>query len=235
MAQNDWTELTDSLDSAIVERGVTAGIARPPGGGSFLYGFNSLAVANGAVGLFVNQVNFAPMSKGMSIRGCLKRGASGGPTNFSTFLMAGVQGTSVNDQGYMLGLADADPYHLVLKKGVIANGVDDLAPDPGSNGILLRSTATHSQDTWHHLRLDMIANTNGDVVLKCFENDLDVNPLGGAPAWTPIVGMETFIDDALQVNSGSAPFTSGRGGYGYQTTDVTRRGYVDFVEVIRQL
>jgi hypothetical protein len=43
MAQADWTFLNDGLDIATVDRGVTAGIARPPGGDSFLYAFNSLA------------------------------------------------------------------------------------------------------------------------------------------------------------------------------------------------
>jgi hypothetical protein len=86
MASTDWTYLNDGLDIATVDRGVTAGIARPPGGGSFLFGFNSLTAAKGAVGLFANLVNFAPMAKGGSIRGCLQRGPGGGPTAFSPSL-----------------------------------------------------------------------------------------------------------------------------------------------------
>ena len=42
MAEADWTYLNDGLDIATVDRGVNAGIARPPGGGSFLYAFNTL-------------------------------------------------------------------------------------------------------------------------------------------------------------------------------------------------
>ena len=34
MASTDWTFLNDGLDIATVDRGVTAGVARPPGGGS---------------------------------------------------------------------------------------------------------------------------------------------------------------------------------------------------------
>ena len=63
MAEADWTYLNDGLDIATVDRGVTAGIARPPGGGSFLFAFNSLAAVQGAVGLFCNLVDFAPMAK----------------------------------------------------------------------------------------------------------------------------------------------------------------------------
>ena len=49
MAETDWTELTDGLDINVVDRGVTNGIARPPGGGSFLFGFNSLSTSAGAM------------------------------------------------------------------------------------------------------------------------------------------------------------------------------------------
>ena len=47
MAETDWTFLNDGLDAATVDRGVTNGIARPPGGGNFVYGFNSLSTAQG--------------------------------------------------------------------------------------------------------------------------------------------------------------------------------------------
>ncbi|HYM97443.1 MAG TPA: hypothetical protein VET26_09085, partial [Candidatus Sulfotelmatobacter sp.] len=66
MAETDWTFLNDGLDAAAVDRGVTNGIARPPGGGNFVYGFNSLSTAQGTVALFTSQLNFAPMQKGGS-------------------------------------------------------------------------------------------------------------------------------------------------------------------------
>ena len=110
MAEVDWTYLNDGLDIATVDRGVTAGIARPPGGGNFLFAFNSLAAVEGAVALFANLVNFAPMAKGASIRGCIQRGPGGGPTGFSPFLFLSCQGNSVNDIAYLLGLSDDDPH-----------------------------------------------------------------------------------------------------------------------------
>ncbi len=64
MAEADWTYLNDGLDIATVDRGVTAGIARPPGGGSFLYAFNSLAAVEGAVGLFANLVELRADGQG---------------------------------------------------------------------------------------------------------------------------------------------------------------------------
>jgi hypothetical protein len=233
MAETDWTFLNDGLDAATVDRGVTTGIARPPGGGSFVFGFNSLSTAQGAVALFTNQLNFAPMAKGGSVRGAIQRGVSGGPLGFSPFLFAGLQGPSVNDLGYLLGLGDGDPHHVVLRKGVLSGGLPDIPP--GTQGVLRRSTGTFMPGTWVHLRLDMVVNLNGDVLLQVFQNDLVANPLGGAPSWQPVPGMSEFIDDALGINSGSQPFTSGRAGFGFFTKDVTRRGFLDHVEVYRQL
>ncbi len=110
MASSDWTYLDDGLDVNMVDRGVTAGVGAPPGGSNFVFGFNSLAVVQGAVGLFVNQNNFAPAPKGGSVRGAVQRASGGGPTGFSPFLFLCLRGPSVNDRGYLLGLSDEDPH-----------------------------------------------------------------------------------------------------------------------------
>lgn len=236
MAEADWTILNDSLSAGSVARGVTAGFTPPNGGGSFVFGFNSLDTSIGAVGYFVNLVNFAPMAKGGRITGAIKRAASGGPTGFSAFLFIGLQGPSVNDEGYLLGLSDDDPSRIVLRKGAISAGLPALDPAAG-NGILRKSTTSYDidDDDWVHLRLDMIFNAVGDVRLQVFQNDLAAQALGTAPDWQAIPGMAEFVDDALGVNSGSAPFTSGRAGYAFRTSDVTRRAQFDHIEVRRQL
>jgi len=231
MAEADWTYLNDGLDIATVDRGVTAGIARPPGGGSFLFAFNSLAAVQGAVGLFCNLVDFAPMAKGASIRGCIQRGPGGGPTGFSPFLFLACHGNSVNDTAYLLGLSDDDPHRIVLRKGAVAVGI----PDSEGPNVLLASGESFSQGTWLHLRLDVIVNDNGDVVLKVLRNDLGAQPLGSPPDWQAVPGMVEFIDDHLGINSGSQPLTSGRGGFGMAIADVTRRGYFDHLELLRQV
>jgi len=242
MAQAEWTVLTDSLPTASVARGVTSGIVKPNGGGNFVYGFNSLAIVNGAVGLHNNQVNFAPMASGGSVRGAVKRGASGGTSGFAPFLFIGLQGPSVNDIGYLLGLSDAEPAHISLRKGSIVTGLPDGGAVPAvSPNILMRSTETFENETWVHLRLDMIVQGTGDVLLQVFESDLGANPVT-APVWLQIAGMEGpqsptidgFVDDALGVNTGSAPLTSGRAGMGFRVQDVTRRGFFDHLEVARQ-
>lgn len=231
MAETDWSYLNGGLDIATVDRGVTAGLTPPPGGGSFVFAFNSLAAAQGAVGLFANQANFAPMAKGGSIRGVLQRGPGGGPTGFSPFLFLCCRGNSVNDTAYLLGLSDDDPHRIVLRKGSVAVGL----PSADGPGVLLKSSASFAQGTWVHLRLDVIVNTNGDVVLKVFQNDLAAHPIGSAPDWQPVAGMVEFIDDQLAINSGTQPLTSGRGGFGFAVKDVTRRGYFDQIELYRQV
>lgn len=240
MASNDFTELVNSLSTGTVRRGVTSGEAKPNGGGAFVYGFNSVTTGEGSVGLFVNQNNFAPIegpasAGGGSIRAVMKRGLSGGTTGFCPMIFIGLQGNDVTDSGYILGLSDADPAHLVLKKGSFNTGVPDAVPVPTSNTLLMRSVNSYANNTYVHVRLDMIVNDNSDVILKVYSNDLSVNPIGTAPVWTPVSGMSMFVDDALAVNSGSPPFTSGYLGFGYWTNNVARRVYFDNIEAVRQL
>lgn len=245
MGESNWTGLTNDLNLASVDRGVTTGAPRPPGGGSFLFGFNSLVVTQGAAGYFCNVANFAPTNanKGGSIRGAVKRAPSAGLINFAPMLFLLGQGTSVNDSGYLLGLQDDNPHRIALRKGTVVAGIPSASP--GAGGILRRSSATFAADTWLHLRLDAIVNLNGDVILKVFQNDLNTNNVG-VPVWTPIAGIENpslvtshgagtaFVDDSLGINSGSAAFTSGRMGFAFFTKDISRRGFFDHIECMRQ-
>lgn len=234
MGETDWTFASDSLAAASIARGVTGGIDRPNGGGAFLYGFASQAVVTGAVALFANQTNFAPtpLGRGGRINAAIQRGPSGGAVGFAPFIFLGLQGASVNDEGYLLGLMDDDPGRIALRKGRLLDGIpNDVA---GASGILRRGTNQVEIGEWVHLQLDMIVNPNGDVILKAKRSDLDSNPVT-APVWEDIPGVDDFIDDALGVNSGSAPFLNSRFGFGFQSSDTTRRGYVDHVEVFRQL
>lgn len=237
MAEADWTFLSDDPGPSSIDRGVTTGITPPSSGGSFVFGFNSLVNQDLVTAMYVNGTNFAPTpaNKGGMVRAAIKRGLSGGPTRFAPFLMAGLQGTSSSDAAYILGLADGNPSHIVLRKGSVFGGVPDEEPNAqGSSGILARSVATFDHDTWLHLRLDWIVNLNGDVLLKVFRSDLGVNSVS-SPVWVPEPGLTLFVDDALQVNSGSPAFTSGRMGIGFKTSDISRRGYFDYIEIGRQV
>jgi hypothetical protein len=137
----------------------------------------------------------------------------------------------VGDSAYLLGLSDEDPHRIVLRKGALVNG----AGASSGTGLLLASGATFAQGTWLHIRLDAIVQPNNDVVLAVFQNDLTAHPLGTPADWEPVAGMANFIDDKLGINSGTQPFVSGRGGFGFSVKDVTRRSFVDQIELWRQL
>lgn len=235
MASADWTLLPDSLSIGTVDRGATAGIARPNGGGNFVFGFASTATNPGGVALFTNQANFAPCTKGASITGCLQRGIGGGLTGFSPFLYLCLGGLSMGDTAYMLGLSDEDPHRIKLVKGPLNVGIPAQAvTSPPAQGVLAASSETYSVATWLQVRLDAIVNGNGDVVLNCYENDLTANPCT-SPVWTAIDGIPQIIDDLLGVNTGSAPLTSGYAGFGFATANVTRRSFFDQITITRQL
>jgi len=239
MAEADHTLLSDSLDLATVRRFVTTRIAAPNGGGSFVFGFNSRSVASGASGFFSNQTNFAPASKGGQITMAMQRGPSGGPTNFAPMIFLGLQGPSVDDNGYLLGLGDADPSNIVLKKGPIN---EKLSNDITGSGILAKSTASYELGDWVHLRLDMVVNLTGEVVLLAFQNDLSQHTVA-SPTWAPIPGMDTIspgsgiacIDDPGGVATGSLPYLDGRSGFAVWVQDVSRRCYFDYQTLQRQL
>jgi hypothetical protein len=249
VAETDFDVLANELSTGDVARGVTAGITPPNGGGSFVYGWNSKLATEGAVGLFVDKPNFNPLVNaalaitGGSIRGALKRGAGSGDraTDFAPMLFINVRGVSVgappgtpvdvSDVGYLLGLEDGDPHRIVLRKGSPRGG---LVVSPGDASILRTSSESFNLNTWLHLRLDSIYNLNGDVVLKCFRNDLAVNAVT-APDWQPIPGMADFIDDTLGIASGSTPLASGFAGFAFFTKNLLCRGFVDHVELLRQL
>ena len=234
MSEANFTFLTGSLGSASVDRGVTGGQTPPNGGGTFVYGFNSLQVSTGAVALFNNQVNFAPMAKGGSVQVAMKKLPSGGTSGWSCFCYIGLQGTNVNDTAYILGIQDGDPAFISLRKGRIVDGLPEGGVDPTGSKILRRSTNSVALDTWIQLRLDMVVNLTGDVVLNMFQNDVAVNPVL-SPVWSSIVGMSSFIDDSLSINTGTAPLTSGRAGFGQVSSDITRRSIFDAYGISRQL
>lgn len=235
MASVDWEVLADGLDATSVARGCTAGETPPSGGGSYVYGFNSMIASDGAVGLiYQTDPNFYPLASGGSISGCIKRGPSSGISGYSGFLFLGHQGSaikSVNDQAYLIGLEDSEPSRICLVKGTIINGIPVATDDEDS--VLASSNASYSNDTWVHIRLDMIVEPSGDVVLQVFTNDLDANP-APTPVWVACPGLEEFIDDALGVNSGSLPFVSGYAGFGFSTEEISRRHWFDVLQIGRQ-
>lgn len=234
MAASDWQIMLNSLAAASVPRGVTAGLTRPNGGGTHLYAFNSVDnAAIGSVCLRADQANFNPFTgnNGGQVTGAIQR-KQGSAADMSTFLFLGAQSDDVTTaESYILGLAAGDPGAIVLRKGTLVGGLpDDVV---GSSGILRKSTETVDLDSWTHLRLDVIVNPSGDVVLRCFKSDLSAQDVSN-PIWEAIPGMDDYIDDALGVNSGSPGLTGGgRAGFGFFVSTSAVVGAVDHVQVAR--
>lgn len=244
MGAVDWFDVGGGLSTANLARGVTAGLADPPGGSGFVYGYNSLGSTAGAAGKLVALTGFRPTGTGVSvadggcsIRGCVKRSPSPGATGMSPMLVACAQGgasPTVNDYAYLLGLSDSDPYAIVLAKAPIVSGL--VSSD--TNVTILRTSSAQyviGDDQWHHLRLDVVVQPNGDVLLQVFSNDLTSNPLGSAPSWTAIAGMAEYIDDVLRVATGTAPLWGGCLGFAFAVDgSVARRGAFAALEAYRQ-
>ncbi len=246
MGVADWLELDGSLDkTAEIDRGNST-TTFDPDGNPTTYGFASRAIVTGAAGLYcVNQMvmsgnnYFNPLRKfngddtGGRIQGLVQRGASGGVTGFAPMLFIMLSGTATTDTGYLLGLSDSSPHYIILRKGVLADGIPDSPV--GTDGVLARGTVAHPPETWHHIRLDAVLNENGDVTVVCRESNLDVQGMED-PLWRHVPGIgEAFIDDALGVQSGSVPYTSGRIGFGFQCSDVARRAFFTRLTLYRQL
>lgn len=232
MAEANWSLMTGGLSTGVVRRGVTAGTTPPNGGGTYTFGFNSVAATAGSVALYTAQANFIPAASGGSITAALRRGPSASPTAYSSWLFIGAQGTALSDNAYMLGFSDNNPSTITLRKGALSEGIVD--GEEGDEGILRRGTTSYDEGVWVHLRLDMIVNPSGDTILAVWENDLDSDDVT-TPTWTAVAGMDDFIDDTLGVNSGSAPFASGYMGYGFQVEGLSRRAYFDHITCARQV
>lgn len=225
MAEVDWTIFPSGLTQAAVDRGVSNGFTPPSGGGSWVYGWNTLQAVTGGVGKYLNQTNFIPMAKGGSVRGAIKRLSSTGAT---PMLHMSLQGSDVTYQGYLLGFAhDEEPSRLVVVKG---------APQAGLSieDAVVQSTSSRTTSDWAHLRLDIIRQPSDDVWIRVYENDLDSFSVT-SPTWVLVAGMELTIDDALGINLGTQPFLGGYGGVAYYTEEQGRYGFVDHVEMYRQL
>ena len=236
MASSDWSVTTNSIDNATIRSGVTSGLTPPNLGGSFVYGFNSRASGfEGARVLkYIGDVNFDPVPSnfGGRITGAVVRLPSGGLTGFAPFLYFSEQANTADGEAYMLGLQDDDPSYIVLRKGVLSQGLP--AGILGENGILGKSTSAIAAGTWVHLRLDVVVQGTGDVLLQVFENDVAANGVV-SPIWTAVTGIADFTDDTLGVNSGSLPITGGRVGFGMYANDASRRAAFDQLTISRQL
>ena len=240
MASSDWSFLATggsitALETSVTTAtssgngncrvGVTTGLGSPNGGGDFVLTMKSLTTATGLVALYANpsgQAGYAPVAagKGMSVRGVMKRHNSK-TINYAPFFFFGWQATNLGSAGYVLGLSDSEPSHLVLRKiqgsNTLATGIPDAAA--GTSGVLARSTETYTNNTYVDVRVDLTVNASGDSLIQVFTNDLDDFTVT-SPTWVQVTslaphtagGEDVYNDDVAGVNSGSAPYNGGYGG-----------------------
>jgi hypothetical protein len=234
MAETDWGFF--GAAAADIARGVTAAFTKPNDGGSFAFGFNSKVAQSKAVGLYYNHTNFSPLQNdaaqltGGSIRGALMRsGASVNPIGFYVGLYINLATPSETSEGYVLGLSSDSPSRIVLAKMMPSVELSTSLANPTKLAV---SSASFLPDTWVHLRLDSIVNPNGDVVLRCLQNNMSNHPVT-APVWEAIPGISDFVDDALGINSGSLPRAGGYLGFCFQSSIAGGRAFVDHVSVRR--
>lgn len=236
MAEADWTALTAALhhglDSGDVSKGVSNAFTPPTGGGTFVQGFHTLLAVSGVSGYYYSgTAGFNPIvgNKGGSIRGALRKYSSGSPLYAPVLAMLS-NGTDLQTaSGYYLGLSTEDPYHIVLKKGLLTTGLDS-----DDDGVLRYSDeAFTSHTTWFHLRLDVLVNPQLDVVLNVYRNLGNVT----TPTWVAIPGMDSYVDDSLGVLSGSVPLVLDfRGVIGHYAGGVAGTvSLIDHIELSRQL
>jgi hypothetical protein len=136
-----------------------------------------------------------------------------------------VIGSSVDR--YALGLADAEPAHIVLARKTTDGNLIDA--EPGVSGVLRRSTATYAMGEWVHLRLDeTFDSVTGEMLLECYASDLTAHPVDEAPDWQAIPGMSAYVDPA--------PYLSLRcPGFGMWSADLGVVAAFAHVEIHRQL
>ena len=238
MSELNWQVLPGSSGEggAPFYTGTSAVFTPPPGGGDRTYTWRAAdANVNGVHALYADVANYNPIpgNFGGSIRGALYRADGSSATDHSVFLFFQQQADNATATGYMVGLSPETSSHLVLVKGPLSAGIPTSAVK--TDGVIARSTSTFAQGAWVHVRLDVVVNPNGDVVLNTWTNNLDVNDVL-TPVWTAVPEMSGIIDDAIGWNTGTPGLNvGGRLGFGYHATASGTAGAVDHIGAIRNV
>jgi hypothetical protein len=233
MATGDWTTVSGAMAiGSDVAAGMTSGVDKPNGGGAYCYVARSLAGA-GVFALRATPASpntgFDPMAKGGEISAALKASSGAAP-----FLFFALQAPTVGATAYTIGL---DPTGRIR--------FAKTALDGSSASVSVTGTRVYAPGTWVHLRLEVVANTNGDVIVNAGESDLAAHPVD-APSWTPVEGFSpiggplpspllVLVDDVAAVNSGSLPLVGGRAGFGARFSTKDQRAGFDQIFVAKQL
>lgn len=218
-----------ALESALVSQGRQNAAAFSPPSNSYVYGFRSLELATGVAARYCAIANFAPVGnqKGVKVSACIRKFTQNTDYSPCIFVCATPSGSA---EGYILGLSKDHPYRIILARTLLQNG---LVEDAGSN--LGESEAAYYGNVWHHLRMMVGINTQGDVDVIA---DLDDNDpiVPAAPNWVAIPGIDDYVDDQLGILQGTPGLTGdfyvGIGHYNGGGTG--RVSLFDYVKIARQ-
>ncbi|MBM4370145.1 MAG: hypothetical protein FJ098_00725 [Deltaproteobacteria bacterium] len=238
MSQANWNDLASpALDTSKVNRGVTNALTPPTGGGSFVYGFKSLDTSTGVAGKVCNIAGTAPITgtkKCGRMSAVMKKYTASSLTSVYAPFFGFLVGVDVSSSyGYFLSLSDDVSYRIILKKGLLTGGLS-----AGDAGVLRQSTQGYTNygdgtSGWFHLRLDVLVNPHGEVVLSTKLNTGTI----AAPVWSAVAGMADYTDDAIGILSGTSPYLQGFYlVYGHYTESASGAvSLFDQIEPLRQI
>lgn len=200
MAESDWMIVPGSAapDGPSLRAGASAGAGAAEGLVSFVR--RSASTTPIVHAHRIEHSDFAPIAagKGGAISAVLRRGRAGA----EPLVFVALQADDVTASAYLLGLDDEG--RVTLRKGRLDEG---LPTSPvGEDGVLARGSVAHLLGAWVHLRLEVVANSNNDVVLNCRQSLASPS----TPVWTAVPGVAAqVIDDVTGIRSGSRPLAGG--------------------------
>lgn len=136
--------------------------------------------------------------KGGIIQACIRKFTENDYYSPFLFFATSADGAS---EGYMLGLSQGYPHHVVLSRGLLQAGLTaELTENLGE------SDEGFSDNNWHHLYMRVLVNDHGDVEIKA-QWDTNIPIVPAAPAWAAIPGISEYVDDQLGILKGAPGLT----------------------------
>lgn len=124
MGQANFALVANGLLASQVDSGVVGTASPPSGGGSFVFAFNTIVADAPGVQAYRSTITgFAPMAGGGTVRAALKRGLTALSSGFEPFIFIGLATDDVGDFAYCLGLEEAQPARILLRRGLLSEGV----------------------------------------------------------------------------------------------------------------
>lgn len=124
MAEANFALVANGLTIAQVDSGVIHTEDPPAGGGNFVFAFNTIvASAPGAQAYRSVVPGFNPLLIGGRVSATLKRGLVAASSGFEPFLFIGLATDDVDDFAYCVGLEEAQPARVLLRRGLLSEGI----------------------------------------------------------------------------------------------------------------